>query len=141
MQSTEAESEADTTTPSYTATAGLPRGIAAAIHLLAVPLWVIGPLLALWLSRSEYVREHARHAFNWQATYGMVIYLAAVMLAIAFLTSDIRLAVIAPNLALIAIGGNFLFSAVGAVNAARGNVWEYPVAIRIKESATISRTF
>lgn len=118
-----------------------PRIFAAGIHLLALLTWIIGPLVVMWLSRSDYLKEHARHAANWQLTFGIGMYVAGFLSGIAVLFSDFRPAIRGPIIGLIMLGGTLLFTAVAVVRALQGKVWEYPVAFRIKETTSVSRTF
>lgn len=115
--------------------------LAAGTHVLALPTWIVGPLLVSWLSRSEYVTEHARHAINWQLTVGVGYYLAGVLAVATAAGGDSLFVLWASVLAVIVLGGNLLFCGVAAVRAARGCQWEYPVAIRLMTSADVSRTF
>lgn len=117
------------------------RLIAAGTHLSGLITWAVGPLVILWLARSRQLQEHAKRAINWQLTFGLGIYIAGILLAVAFLLSDFRPAVWGPMLALILIGGNLLFCTVAAVYAAKGTLWTYPVALKIKETPSVSRTF
>lgn len=117
------------------------RTLAAGTHLLALPTWIVGPLVVMWLSRSEYVREHARNVLNWQLTVGIVGYLAGVLVLATYVTGDSLYVLWSSVLGVLLLGGNLLFCSVAAVRAARGEQWEYPVAIRVTESTSVSRTF
>ncbi|SEH15960.1 hypothetical protein SAMN04487967_2337 [Natronorubrum sediminis] len=132
-----------TTTPTRhtTSSTTLTRSIAAMTHLLALVTWIVGPLIVMWLSRSEYVSEHAKDALNWQLTVGIVGYLAAALVALTVVTGDSTPVLWSSVLAVVVLGGNLLFCVVAAITAIRGDHWEYPVAIRVVETPTVSRTF
>lgn len=117
------------------------RFVAAGIHLSGLVIWVIGPLAALWMAKSRELQEHAKRATNWQLTYGLGIYTAGLLMATAIMLSDFRPAIWGPMLGVVLVGGNILFCTVAAVRALRGSKWTYPVALQIKETPSISRTF
>ncbi|ELY51619.1 DUF4870 domain-containing protein [Natronolimnohabitans innermongolicus] len=136
----------DTATPSVETAATrsqstVVRTLAAGTHLLALVTWIVGPLLVMWLSRSEYAKEHARNALNWQLTVGIVAYVAGALVVATSLTSDSLFVLWSSVLGVLVLGANLLFCAVAAVRALRGEQWEYPVAIRVTESTDVSRTF
>ena len=132
---------ATTGAPTATSSTALGRALGAGTHLVALPTWIVGPLIIIWLSRDDTVKEHARHAVNWQLTVGVVAYLAGALVVATVLTGNSLFVLWSSVLAVIVLGGNLLFCGVAAVRAARGEHWEYPVAIRVLESGSISRTF
>lgn len=136
----------DTATPPLESATASPQStrectLAAGTHLLALATWIVGPLLVMWLSRSEYVREHAQDALNWQLTVGIVVYLAGVLTVATVVVGDSLFVLWGSVLVVAVAGANLLFVVVAAVRAARGQHWEYPVAIRVTESTDVSRTF
>lgn len=117
------------------------RVVAAGTHLAAIVTWILGPLLVLWVGRDEFLRENARHALNWQLTIGLVLYVAGALLVVHEFIPDSRFVLWSFALLQVALGGTLLFATVAAVRAARGECREYPLAIPIVETTTISRTF
>lgn len=134
---------ATTSLESATASPGspLPRAVAAGTHLLALVTWIVGPLLVMWLARDEFVRENARNALNWQLTVGAICYLAGVLAVATVAVGDTLFVLWSSVLLVGALGASLLFAGVAAVRAVRGESWEYPLAIRVTESTTVSRAF
>ena len=128
-----------TVTAADTASAG--RVIAAVTHLGGLVTWIVGPLVVLWLSDDPFVRANALHALNWQLTVGVVTYVALALYGVTLLTGDTRPVLWSSVIAVCVLGGTILFCVVATLRAATGDVWEYPLSLRIVETSTVSRAF
>jgi len=103
---------------------GEPSGnttLAAIAHVLALFAWIAGPLVIYVVTEDAFVRENARNAINWQicfATYSFVV------LVVAFALFGIGFLVF-PALGIL----NTVLVVIGAVKAAGGETWHYPLTI------------
>lgn len=117
------------------------RVMASLTQLLAVPTWIVGPLVVMWLTRDDFVATQARHALNWQLTVGIGVYLAGLFAAATYVLGDSTFILWSSVILVVLLGANILFPAVAAVESARGNTWEYPVAVRVVTTNDLSRPF
>jgi len=93
------------------------RNMAMLCHLLGI-FGFFAPLL-IWLierDKHRFVDEHGRAAMNYQVS--LLIYLTA-----------LGVSVVGVFLMPVLLIAHFALSAVGAVKAARGQPWTYPIAI------------
>lgn len=94
------------------------------VHLLALFSWVIGPAIVYIVSNSEFTRDNARNALNWQILFTTI---PVLLFALSLILNDIFVIVGA----LFVVFGGFLtiaFCLVATFKAIRGNTWEYPFA-------------
>lgn len=96
------------------------RVLAILTHVLAIFFGFLAPLIILLVSKSAYVKKHARKALNWQ--FSRLIY-ALVSAILVFLLVGI--------LFLIALAVlNLVFCIIAAVKAGNDELWDYPLSIK-----------
>lgn len=95
------------------------RTLAVLAHILGLFTGFIGPLTLLLATRDDFARRHARRCLNWQLSFLIYILVSIplMLLLVGFLT--------------LFVAGllNAIFSIIGAVRAADGEDWKYPLAI------------
>ncbi len=94
---------------------------AALVHVLGLLTGFIGPLIVYWLrSEEDLVRDQAREVINFQLTTALA-QVASALLVLLMLGVLTALAVLVAEVVL---------SIIGALAAARGERYRYPVCIR-----------
>ncbi|MUW13831.1 DUF4870 domain-containing protein [Halorubrum sp. CBA1125] len=93
--------------------------MAAITHILALFTWLIGPLVVLFVTEDEFVKENARNAINWQIWLTIYSLVAAVLVFVA----------IGVFLFLLLGVLDTIFVIVAAVKASDGTAWSYPLTI------------
>lgn len=136
MATRTASTEARTVTES-----GTHRVLAGVVHVLGLVTWIVGPLFVMWASKNEFVRANARHALNWQITVGVIVYISGVLYALTLATGDGHPILWSSVILVTLLGATLLFCTVAAVHGMRGREWEYPLALRVVETETVSRAF
>ncbi|MFD1572419.1 DUF4870 domain-containing protein [Halorubrum laminariae] len=94
---------------------------AAIAHVLALFAWIAGPLVIYVVTEDAFVRENARNAINWQICFAIYSFVA---LTVAFALAGIGFLVF-PALGVV----NTVLVVIGAVKAAGGETWDYPLTI------------
>jgi uncharacterized Tic20 family protein len=98
------------------------RTVAILTHLGFVLGGFIMPLAVYRIERANpYLRHHAAEALNFQITFALVVLVSLPLMLIVVGFVTLLLAVIA----------NVVLGVVGAVQAARGVWWRYPVNLRL----------
>lgn len=92
-------------------------GMAAIAHLLALFLWIVGPILIYATSEDPFVRQNAANATNWQI---MLMVYSTISMFLALLIVGVFML-----LALIVM--DFVFIIVAAIKASEGEAWQYPL--------------
>ncbi|MCP3686402.1 MAG: DUF4870 domain-containing protein [bacterium] len=95
------------------------RTMAILAHVLGLLVGFLGPLIILLAVESEYVKNHARIALNWQ--FSVLIYLI-ICLPLMIILIGIPL-IFAVSLV------DFIFPIIAAVKASNDELWKYPVSI------------
>lgn len=110
--------------PSSSRPAANERQWAAAAHWLPLLSHWIGPLVVLLTAgrRSEHVRTEAVASLNWEITVALLLALAVALAPIGVLGPALAVAVVALSVAL---------HVIGAIQAARGGSFTYPLALPI----------
>ena len=94
-------------------------------HGLAIVTWFIGPLI-VWLMKrdsSPYIDDQGKEALNFQITITIFYLAAGVLTCVSFFAlSFLPVAVILVNL---------IFCIMAMVGASSGQVYRYPVSLRI----------
>lgn len=96
------------------------RTLAIFTHVLALFFGFLAPLIVLLVSKSDYVKKHAKKALNWQ--FSRLIYSLASFILILVLVGIFFL------LALAVL--NLIFCIIAAVKAGNDELWDYPLSIR-----------
>jgi len=112
-------------TPKASSATADDRTFAMLAHVLGVFTWFLGALI-IWLvkkDQSKFVEANAREAMNFQLTVGIGYAALAVM---SCLTHGLAL-VLYPIIYIL----NIVFSVLGCVEANKGRIYRYPVAIRL----------
>lgn len=93
--------------------------MAAITHLLALFTWLIGPLVVLFVTDDEFVKENARNAINWQISLTIYSIVSSLLILLGI------------GLLLIAVLGllDLIFIVVATVKASDGEAWSYPITI------------
>jgi uncharacterized protein len=92
-------------------------------HLLGIFTWFIGALI-IWLikkDQDEFVNDQGKEAINWQIT-AVIIYFAGA------LTACIGIGILVMIAAWVL---DIIFCIMGAVTAAKGIKYRYPICIRL----------
>lgn len=117
--------------PSDSRTWATAAHLSAFVALLGVPSFV-GPLV-VWLVRREqdaYAGEHAREALNFNLSVLVYVVVGGAVAGVLTLaTLGIGLALFVP-LALLALLGWVVVTAIAATRASNGEVYRYPLTIR-----------
>lgn len=90
------------------------------VHILALFLGFIGPLIILLAAKEGKTKMHAKSALNWQLS--LIIYLIIGGMLVFVLIGILVLAILGIL--------NVIFCVVAAVRAADGEVWKYPLSIQ-----------
>ena len=92
-------------------------GMAAISHILALFLWILGPILIYAIADDPFVKQNAANATNWQImlTIYMIIsfVLVIVLIGILFIFLLILL--------------DIIFIIIATIKAADGEAWKYPL--------------
>lgn len=89
------------------------------IHILGLLTGFLAPLIIYFVTKEEYVKNHAKTALNWH--FSLMIY---------FVISGILVIVLIGFLAIFALAiMNFVFCIIAAVKANNNEVWKYPMSI------------
>jgi uncharacterized Tic20 family protein len=87
-------------------------------HILAIFTGFIGPLVTMIAGDGE-LKQHSKKALNWQ-----------ISLLIYFVVSAVLALVLIGFLLMMVLGVmNLVFCILGAVKAADGELWDYPLTI------------
>ena len=100
------------------------------VHLIGLPLSVIGVGVVYLLSDADFTRENAQNALNWQIFFTISLIIS---LLFAFGLGEFvsNLFVFIGALIIIIVGFlNVVFSLWATIKAIGGNEWAYPIAPR-----------
>lgn len=99
-------------------------GLAIIAHLSGLVALMIGPIVIYAATDNMFARENAANAFNWQLTLTIYMFISAVLLLIVIgIFGFIILSFL-----------NLLFCVLGAIKAANGKSWEYPITMEVLEA-------
>lgn len=102
---------------SWVAGPDLNTGLAAVSHILALFLWILGPVLIYAITDDPFVKQNAANATNWQ-----------IMLTIYMIISFILIIVLVGILfVFMLIILDLVFILIATIKAADGEAWEYPL--------------
>lgn len=97
--------------------------LATLTHMLGIVLGIIGPLIIWFLKREKpgFSADAAKEALNFQITIVIAFIVGMMLKSVPFGLLLLPLILMM----------NFVLSIIAALNAAKGNSYRYPVAIRL----------
>jgi len=92
------------------------------VHLLGLFTWFIGPLIMYLLYKetaSQNLKENMINTINWQISYGLYMLISFFLILVIIGLIGIFVLIIL----------DIVFSIIGAIDANKGKVYKYPLAI------------
>ncbi len=110
------------------------KTLAIVTHIISLFVNLFAPLIILIVTKSEYVKKHARRALNWQISlliYFIFCFIAIVALFFLSAVSMYFLIFLGIFFLIVFALGilDFVFCIIGAVKAGDEEIWSYPLAI------------
>lgn len=94
---------------------------AALTHFSAMFAWVLGPLIIYIVSNDQFVKDNAATALDWQISFTLWIILSIIL---SFVLIGFIGFILFPLL-------DIIFIIMAAVKASDGEVWDYPLTLKI----------
>lgn len=95
--------------------------VASIAHILGLVSWIVGPLILMVVADDEFTKKNAANALNWQICF-TIYFIISVFLTL-FLIGFVFVFILSIL--------DLIFCVIGAVKAAEGQAWEYPLTVRI----------
>jgi uncharacterized Tic20 family protein len=98
------------------------KPLAVLVHFLGLFVSVITPLIILFISKDEQVKEHAKNALNWQISAVLYLFFSRFIISLYFPLIGALLTV-----ALVIL--HFIFCVKAGMKASENIVWKPPLAL------------